>query len=104
MPETSAVEWNEEKILIHLKEIARDGLNMTPEQLETLDPDSPLIESLRLDSLAQVVLVTQVEADFGCVFEPEEWQLLQTLDDLVRMIAARVREDCTHVKPEGPGA
>ncbi len=93
MPETKAVEWNEEKILEHLKEIARDGLGLTAEQLGTIDPGLPLIEGLRLDSLAQVVLVTQVEADFGCVFEPEEWQHLQTVDDLVRMIAARVREE-----------
>ncbi len=93
MPETKVAEWNEATILLHLREIARDGLNMTPEQLGTIDRDAPLIEALRLDSLAQVVLVTQVEADFGCVFEPEEWQQLQTVDDLVRMIAARVREE-----------
>jgi acyl carrier protein len=93
VPETKAAEWNEATILLRLKEIAQEGLNMTPEQLGTVDRDSPLIEALRLDSLAQVVLVTQVEADFGCVFEPEEWQQLQTVDDLVRMIAARVREE-----------
>jgi acyl carrier protein len=89
MSETTSIDWSEEAILVRLKEIARDGLSMTPEQLNAIEKDAPLMETLRLDSLGQVVLVTQIEADFGCVFEPEDWQQLQTVNDLVHMIQTR---------------
>ena len=32
------VKWNEETILEHLKKIARDQLNLTPEQIEAIGP------------------------------------------------------------------
>jgi acyl carrier protein len=93
MSEATSTEWSEEAILVRLKEIARDGLSMTPEQLNAIQKDAPLMETLRLDSLGQVVLVTQIEADFGCIFEPEEWQQLQTVNDLVHMIQVRVQNE-----------
>lgn len=90
MSKTTTSPWTEETILEHLKEIVRDRLNLTPEQVAAMNWDDPLVEKLRLDSLGQVVLVTAVEDDFGCMFEPEEWQRVQTITDLVKMIAARV--------------
>jgi acyl carrier protein len=89
MPEPTLVKWNEETILEHLKKIARDQLNLTPEQIETIGPNVPLIDALQLDSLAQVVLVTTIEQDFGCAFGLEQWQQLETMQDLVHMIASR---------------
>jgi acyl carrier protein len=89
MPEPTLVKWNEEKILEHLKKIARDQLNLTPEQIETIGPNVSLIDALQLDSLAQVVLVTTIEEDFGCAFGLDQWQQLETVDDLVHMIASR---------------
>jgi acyl carrier protein len=86
---TETTSWSEEAILERLKEIARDGLNMTPEQISAIRVDAPLMETLRLDSLGQVVFVTQIESDFGCVFEPEDWQQMHCVNDLVKMIAAR---------------
>jgi acyl carrier protein len=50
------------------------------------------MDALQLDSLAQVVLVTTIEQDFGCAFGLEQWQELQTVQDLVKMIAGRVCE------------
>jgi acyl carrier protein len=88
-------EWNEKTILVRLKQIAREQLNMTPEQVATIHPDSKLIDTLRLDSLGQVVLVTTVEQDFGCAFEPEEWQELDTVDDLLKMIAKSAGKEQT---------
>ena len=55
MPEQTLVKWNEETILEHLKKIAKEQLNLTPEQIETIGPDVPLMDALQLDSLAQVV-------------------------------------------------
>jgi acyl carrier protein len=90
MAEPTLVKWNEATILEHLKKIAREQLNLTPEQIEAIGPDVSLVESLQLDSLAQVVLVTTIEQDFGCAFGLEQWQELVTVQDLVRMIASRV--------------
>ena len=89
MPEPTLVKWNEETILEHLKQIARDQLNLTPEQIESIGPEAPLMDALQLDSLAQVVLVTTIEQDFGCAFGLEQWQQLETVQDLVQMIASR---------------
>ena len=92
MPEPTLVSWNEETILTHLKKIAREQLNLTPEQIDGIGPNVPLMDALQLDSLAQVVLVTTIEQDFGCAFGLEQWQELETMQDLVRMIASRVCE------------
>jgi acyl carrier protein len=90
MAEPTLVKWNEETILEQLKKIAREQLNLTPEQIEAIGPHVSLIDALQLDSLAQVVLVTNIEQDFGCAFGLEQWQELVTVQDLVRMIAGRV--------------
>lgn len=89
MAEPTLVKWNEETILEHLKKIASEQLNLTPEQIAAIGPDVSLVEALQLDSLAQVVLVTTIEQDFGCAFGLEQWQELVTVQDLVRMIASR---------------
>jgi acyl carrier protein len=92
LPEQTLVQWNEQTILEHLKKIARDQLNLTQEQIDAIGPGVPLMDALQLDSLAQVVLVTTIEQDFGCAFGLEQWQQLETVQDLVKMIAGRVCE------------
>jgi len=92
MAEPTLVTWNEETILEHLKKIAREQLNLTTEQIEAIGPSVSLMDALQLDSLAQVVLVTTIEQDFGCAFGLEQWQQLETVQDLVKMIAGRVCE------------
>jgi len=92
VPEQTLVKWNEEAILEHLKKIAREQLNLTPEQIAAIGPSVSLMDALQLDSLAQVVLVTTIEQDFGCAFGLEQWQQLVTVQDLVKMIASRVCE------------
>jgi acyl carrier protein len=90
MPEQTLVKWNEETILEHLKTIAKEQLNLTPEQIQAIGPSVSLVDALQLDSLAQVVLVTTIEQDFGCAFGLDQWQQLETVQDLVKMIAGRV--------------
>ena len=92
MPEQTLIQWNEQTILEHLKKIAREQLNLTPDQIEAIGPHASLMDALQLDSLAQVVLVTTIEQDFGCAFGLEQWQQLETVQDLVKMIAGRVSE------------
>jgi acyl carrier protein len=73
------MKWNEKSILDHLKEIAQEQLNLSPEQLAAIKPDAPVLDALRLDSLAQVVLMAAIEQDFGCTFEPEELQQIHSV-------------------------
>lgn len=89
-PEPQLNKWSQEAILERLKQVAREELNMTPEKIAAIDPDAPLVETLQLDSLAQVVLMSNIEQDFGCVFEPEELQQIRTLRDLLALISSRV--------------
>jgi acyl carrier protein len=86
MTEPQSTEWTQEAILMKLKQIAQEQLNLTPEQLTAIQPDSPVMEALRLDSLATVVLISSVEREFGLTFEPEQWQELTSVKDLVKMI------------------
>lgn len=87
--EPSVVTWNEEKILNHLKEIAQEHLNLSAEQIAAIEMDAPVLDALRLDSLAQVVLMASIESDFGCTFEPEELQEIHSVRDLVSLILKR---------------
>ena len=89
MAESSVMRWNEKSILDHLKEIAQEQLNLTPEQLAAIEPDAPVLDALRLDSLAQVVLMAAIEQDFGCTFEPDELQQIHSVRDLVTLIVRR---------------
>jgi len=87
------MKWNEKSILDHLKEIAQEQLNLTPEQLAGIEPDAPVLDALRLDSLAQVVLMAAIEQDFGCTFEPDELQQIHSVRDLVTLIVGRVGQE-----------
>jgi len=91
--ESSVMKWNEKTILDHLKEIAQEQLNLTPEQLAAIELDAPVLDALRLDSLAQVVLMAAIEQDFGCTFEPEELQQIHSVRDLVTLIVGRVGKE-----------
>jgi len=39
--------------------------------------------------MPEPTLVTTIEQDFGCAFGLEQWQQLETVQDLVHMIASR---------------
>ena len=93
MAEPTAVKWNEQSILAHLKQVAQEQLNMTAEQIAAIQPDAPVLDAMRLDSLAQVVLMAAIERDFACTFEPEELQQIHTVRDLVTLIVTRVSEE-----------
>lgn len=86
MTESPSTPMSQAEILMKLKQIAEEQLNLTPEQLTSIQPDSPVMEALRLDSLATVVLISGVEREFGLTFEPEQWQSLTSIKDLVLMI------------------
>ena len=78
-----------EEIVAHLKKLAEENLQLTPEQIGRIHPDLPMVEGLQLDSLAQVTLITAIEDDFGFLLEPEDREQLHTIGDLVQMIQDR---------------
>lgn len=82
----------QEGILDYLKDIAREELELSEEQIEQMDLDTPLVEGLRLDSVTQVVLITAIEDHYGIQFELEDGEGLQTVRDLVTIIEERVRQ------------
>lgn len=92
MADSSMVKWDERSVLIHLKQIAEEQLNLTPEQIAAIQPNARILDALQLDSLAQVVLMTAIERDFGCILDPEDVQHIETLKDLVAMITRRASE------------
>ena len=93
MAEASITKWDAKSILDHLKQLAQEQLNLTPEQIAAVQPDASVVDALRLDSLAQVVLMTAIERDFACTFEPEELQQVNTVKDLVGVIVKKVSQE-----------
>lgn len=87
--QTDRVIPREDEILGYLHRISKELLDLPPERLEAIQPGSSLTDALQLDSLAQVVLVSRIEEDFGMHLEPEEWQEVQTISDLLRAIQNR---------------
>jgi len=78
-----------EAILKHLKQIAQENLDLKSEQVAGMNLDTPIVEGLQLDSLAQVTLITAIESDFGFEFDLEDREQIHSIRDLVRMIQAR---------------
>lgn len=88
----AATTLTEGEILACLARVAREKLELKPEQLARLHLDTQLIDGLQLDSLMQVVLITAVEEHYGFVFDDEDrehLQATQTMRDLVRLIQLR---------------
>jgi acyl carrier protein len=73
-------------ILAYLKKTATEDLKLTQDQIDAIRPEVQIADGLSLDSLAQTVLVSKIENDFGIMFEPEDLQQVRTVEDLVRLI------------------
>ena len=79
----------EQAILAQLRTIAREQLDLPPEKIERIQLDVPIVQGLELDSLAQVVMLTQLEEHYGLDLEPEDRERLQeieTVRDLVELV------------------
>ena len=79
----------EEGILIYLKELAEEELELSEEQISRIALDTEIVEGLQLDSVSQVVLITNIEEEYGFLFDFEDREKIQTVRDLVEMIIAR---------------
>ncbi len=78
------------EILAFLKTIAKEELELTDEEIAVITMDTPLVEGLQLDSVAQVVLITSIEEHYDFEFEFEDREQLNTVRDLVEMIQQRL--------------
>ena len=83
------------RVLQHIRNVAKEHLNMTDEQIDAINPDAPILSELPLDSLSQVVLATSIESDFKLTLEPEDWQSVQTVRDLVTLVHLRASTEAT---------
>ena len=85
----SASNPSEEGILAYLKELAEEELELPEEQISRIELDTQIVEGLQLDSVSQVVLITNIEEKYGFLFDFEDREKIQTVRDLVEMILAR---------------
>ena len=79
-----------EQIFERLRAIAAERLVLTPEQVSTFRPDSPVVEGLQLDSLAQVTLIAGIEDEFQIELSLEDRERITTIADLVALIQERL--------------
>ena len=83
-------------IFTHLKEVARTELEMRPDQADRISLETPIVEGFELDSLRQVVLLTNLEETYGFELSIEDRERLlelRTVGDLVRFIRQRTASD-----------
>lgn len=81
-----------EEILAYLRKIANETLELDSEQVSRIRPDSPLVETLLLDSLSQIELMVEIEEYYGFQYEPDDITQLNTVKDLVALIQARTNK------------
>jgi acyl carrier protein len=75
-----------EEILSYLRKIAIETLKLDSEHISRIQPDSPLFETLLLDSLSAVEIMFEIEEYYGIQFEPEDMMRVKTIKDLVGLI------------------
>jgi acyl carrier protein len=84
---------SEDDVLDRLRAVAREELELKPEDLPLVTSQTLLVEGLQLDSLRQVVLVTSLEEQFGFELTHEDRDRLlglRTVGDLIALIRERL--------------
>ncbi|MFQ5739019.1 MAG: acyl carrier protein [Acidobacteriota bacterium] len=87
-----AAEVTEEAVLDHLRKIAREEFELPAEKVAQIQLTTPLIGGLQLDSLAQVVLISDIEERYGFYFDLEDREQLQTaktIQDFIGIVLNR---------------
>jgi len=78
-----------EQIYDRLRAVVTERLDLTPEQIDDLSPDLPIVQGLQLDSLAQVTLLAGIEDEFHIELDMDDRQGITTIGDLVTLIQQR---------------
>lgn len=79
-----------EQIYERLRALVTERLTLTPEQINSLALDLPVVEGLQLDSLAQVTLIAGIEDEFHIELGLEDRERITTIADLVTLIQERL--------------
>lgn len=58
--------------------------------VEQIEPDAPLMETLELDSLDLIDVVVLVEQSFGLTLKPEDFATIKTFKDFYDLIGSHV--------------
>ena len=77
------------EVLEYLKGVALTELELRPEQVANIRPETIIVEGLQLDSLKQVILLANLEENFGFELTLEDRQQLlglTTVSDLIQFI------------------
>jgi acyl carrier protein len=77
------------EIYERLRAVVTDRLDLTPDQIDAIGPDLPIVQGLQLDSLAQVTLIAGIEDEFHIELAMEDRQHITTIGDLVALIQQR---------------
>ena len=60
--------------------------------IDKIEPDAPLMETLELDSLDLIDVVVLVEQNFGLTLKPEDFASIRTFQDFYDFIESHVNE------------
>ena len=78
----------ESQVLAEIRRLAHDELEHQGEIL----PTHRLQEDLQLDSMAMIVVATELENRFQVKLEEQDAGILSTVGDLVQLVTRRIRE------------
>jgi len=63
--------------------------DISSEELDDLSPDTPLDEGLGWDSMAKVILISEISETMDKVLEADDLESLETAGDLDRLISSQ---------------
>tara|TARA_Y100000768_G_C23980285_1_gene685366 strand:- start:1509 stop:1736 length:228 start_codon:yes stop_codon:yes gene_type:complete len=63
--------------------------DISKEELDNLSPDTPLDEELGWDSMAKVILISEISETMDKVLEADDLESLETAGDLDRLISSQ---------------
>lgn len=70
------------------KEIFMIIFDLSSEELDALDPSTPLDEALGWDSMGKVMLISEVSETMDKILEADDLELLETSGDLDKLISS----------------
>ncbi len=92
--------YDSETILKQVAEIAADKLDWTG----TVEPTMRLVEDLHLDSIRLLTLAMEVEDRFQICLDESDEANIDTVDDLIALIQAKVESGAAGSGAAGSGA
>ena len=77
-----------EVIIQKIRESLADGFEV---DIDDIQPDAPMIQTLEMDSLDFVDMVVLIEKNFGLKVTAKDFEGVKTFNDLYEMILSRMQ-------------